>query len=237
MGYPFVPYRPSRPSADEAVARGRAFFEQLDARRSVRFFSGDPVPRESIELAIRAASTAPSGAHMQPWTFVVVDDPAIKREIRAAAEAEERRSYEQRMSPEWLAALAPLGTDPHKPYLEVAPYLVVVFEQSTGVDEHGAARKHYYVRESVGIACGMFIAALHAMGLSTLTHTPNPMGFLARILGRPKHERPFILFPIGWAADDALVPDLRRKSLDEVAVWNPRPREESPGDAGDEHVE
>jgi len=121
MGYPFVPYRPSRPSADEAVARGRAFFDQLDARRSVRFFSSDPVPRESIELAIRAASTAPSGAHMQPWTFVVVDDPAIKREIRAAAEAEERRSYEQRMSPEWLAALAPLGTDPHKPYLEVAP--------------------------------------------------------------------------------------------------------------------
>jgi nitroreductase len=220
--FPFIPYRPRRAPTDVALERGRAFLDHLDERRSVRHFSTDAVPREAIELAIRAASTAPSGAHMQPWTFVAIDDPAIKREIRIAAEQEEKRSYEERMPSEWLDALAPLGTDWHKPYLELAPYLVVVFEQVTGIDPDGNPRKHYYVRESVGIACGLFIAALHEMGLSTLTHTPNPMGFLSTILGRPKHERPFVLFPIGYPADDAMVPDLRRKSLDEVAVWNPR---------------
>lgn len=203
------------------IARGHEFFEQMDRRRSVREFSAAPVPREAIEWAIRTASTAPSGAHMQPWTFVAIDDPAIKREIRIAAEQEERKSYETRMPEQWRRALAPLGTDWHKPYLETVPYIVVVFEQTTGVDEAGEPRKHYYVRESVGIACGMFVAALHNMGLCTLTHTPNPMGFLTRILGRPAHEKPYILFPIGYAAAEATVPDLQRKSLDELCVWNP----------------
>ena len=222
--YPFVPYRPERLSHDESLRRGRAFYEKVDRRRSVRHFSDDPVPREAIELAIQAASTAPSGAHRQPWTFVAVDDPAIKTQIRIAAEAEERESYEGgRMPPEWLEALAPLGTDWHKPYLETVPWLVVCFEQIHGFYPDGRKRKNYYVRESVGLACGLFLAALHEMGLSTLTHTPSPMAFLTKILGRPKHERPFVLFPIGYPTADAKVPDLRRKSLDEVAVFNPKP--------------
>ncbi len=220
--YRFVPHCPPRSSDDELLARGAEFFARMDARRSVRAFSPDPVPREAIELAIRTASTAPSGAHRQPWRFVVVDDPQLKTAIREAAEAEERRSYEERMPDEWLAALAPLGTDWRKPYLEIAPYLVVVFECTVDVDAEGRTHKNYYVRESVGIACGLFVAALQTMGLCTLTHTPNPMGFLTRILGRPAHERPFVLFPVGHAAPDALVPDLRRKPLAEVAVWNPR---------------
>ena len=220
--YPFIPYRLARVPAELALARGRDFYERMNARRSVRHFSDESVPREAIELAIRTAGTAPSGAHCQPWTFVVVDDPAIKRRIRVAAEQEERQSYEGgRMSEEWLEALAPLGTDWHKPYLETAPYLVVVFEQAHGFFPDGRPRKHYYVRESVGIACGLFIAALHEMGLCTLTHTPSPMGFLRDILGRPRHERPFILFPVGYPAVEAQVPDLRRKAPEELMVWNP----------------
>lgn len=218
--FPFVPFAAPHVSNDEAVVRGRSFFEQLDSRRSVRHFSDEPVPREAIDWAIRAASTAPSGAHMQPWTFVAVDDPSLKREIRIAAEEEERKSYQTRMSDEWRRALAPLGTDWHKPYLEIAPHLVVVFEQTTGIDDAGQPRKHYYVRESVGIACGLFIAALHTMGLCTLTHTPNPMAFLGRILQRPANERAFILFPVGRPAPDAKVPDLQRKPLDAVRQWN-----------------
>lgn len=222
-GFPFVPLRVPAVGDDELVARGEAFFEHVDRRRSVRHFSDRPVPRAAIEWAIRAASTAPSGAHMQPWTFVAVDDPALKREIRLAAEDEERKSYETRMSPEWRRALAPLGTDWHKPYLETAPYLVVVFEQPTGADAAGQPRKHYYVKESVGIACGLFITALHTMGLCTLTHTPNPMGFLGRILRRPANERAFILFPVGHPAAEATVPDLVRKPLSDVCVWNGGP--------------
>ncbi len=195
----------------------------MESRRSVRFFSEEPVPRELIEIAIRTASSAPSGAHRQPWRFVAVDDPAIKREIRIAAEEEERATYEGgRMPDEWRQALAPLGTDWHKPYLETVPWLVVAFEEVHGVHTDGSARKNYYVKESVGIACGLFLAALQSMGLYTLTHTPSPMGFLREILDRPKNERPFILFPVGYAAPDATVPDLKRKSLDEVAIWNPR---------------
>ena len=216
----FLPYAFERIAIEEGLERGRAFFEEMDRRRSCRFFSDQPVPREAIELAIRTASTAPSGAHRQPWRFVAVSDPAIKREIRIAAEHEEKISYEGgRMPPEWLEALAPLGTDWHKPYLETVPWLVVVFEEVHGVTPDGTARKNYYVKESVGIACGLFVAALHRMGLSTLTHTPSPMGFLSKILERPKNEKPFILFPVGYPAPDATVPDLRRKSLDEVAVW------------------
>lgn len=225
--YPFVPYRPERLPEDESLRRGQAFYDKMDQRRSVRHFCEDPVPREAIELAIRTASTAPSGAHRQPWTFVAVDDAEVKKQIRIAAEAEERESYEGgRMPPEWLEALAPLGTDWHKPYLETVPWIVVGFEQIHGFYPDGRKRKNYYVRESVGLACGLFIAALHEMGLSTLTHTPSPMAFLTRILGRPKNERPFILFPVGYPAADATVPDLRRKSLDEVAVFNPQADED-----------
>ncbi|MCA9655380.1 MAG: nitroreductase family protein [Myxococcales bacterium] len=221
--FPFIPYRPDRIPPEEALRRGRELLERMDARRSVRHFSEEAVPREAIELAIRTASTAPSGAHRQPWRFVVVDDPELKREIRIAAEAEERQSYEGgRMSEEWREALAPLGTDWHKPYLETVPYLVVVFEQTHGHFPDGSPRKNYYVRESVGLACGLFITALHTMGLATLTHTPSPMGFLREILGRPRNERPFILFPVGYPATDAMVPDLRRKPLSEVMQWNPR---------------
>jgi nitroreductase len=206
------------------VRRARAFEEALSARRSVRTFSPEPVPRELVEIAIRSASTAPSGAHRQPWRFVAVDDPAIKHRIRGAAEHEERAFYEGgRMPPEWREALAPLGTGWRKPYLEIAPWLVTVFEEVSGVAPDGRPRKNYYVKESVGIACGLFIASLHVMGLATLTHTPSPMGFLREILGRPRNERPYILFPIGYPAEDAVVPELRRKTLEEVACWNPRP--------------
>ena len=215
-----IPYHHLRVQAAEALERAAAFRSELASRRSVRMFSADPVPRELIEHAIMTAASAPSGAHQQPWTFVAVSDPAIKRRIRVAAEAEERRNYEGgRMPPEWLAALAPLGTDWHKPFLEVAPWIVVVFEQVHGWFPNGSIRKHYYARESVGIACGLFIAAIHRMGLATLTHTPSPMGFLNRVLERPKNERPFVLLPVGYPADDCVVPDIRRKSLAEVAVF------------------
>ena len=216
----FVPYRPARLPEAEMLERARAFQEELDRRRSVREFSSDPVPRELIEIAIRSASTAPSGAHRQPWRFVVVGDPAVKREIRVAAEEEERESYlGGRMPPEWLEALAPLGTSWEKPFLETVPWLVVVFEEMFQLLPDGSKRKNYYPKESVGIACGLFLAALHHMGLATLTHTPSPMAFLSRILGRPANEKPFILFPVGYPAAGAEVPDLRRKSLDEISVW------------------
>lgn len=212
-----------RVPADETLRRARALYERMDRRRSVRDFAPDPVPREAIELAVRAASTAPSGAHRQPWRFVIVDDPAIRREIRIAAEEEEHESYVGgRMPPEWLEALLPLGTDWHKPFLETAPWLVVVFGELYGVGADGAKRKNYYVKESVGIACGLFISAIHEMGLATLTHTPSPMRFLNQILGRPENEKPFVLFPVGYPAEGCEVPDLARKPLDEVAVWNPK---------------
>jgi nitroreductase len=198
----------------------------MDTRRSIRAFSDEPVPREAVEYAIRAASTAPSGAHRQPWTFVLVGGDATKRQIRIAAEAEERMNYEGgRLPTRWREALEPLGTDWEKPFLETAPWLVVVFEQRYGTDEGGERSHNYYVKESVGIACGMFIAALHRIGLVTLTHTPSPMAFLTRILARPSNERPFILFPVGYPTADAQVPDLTRKSLDEVMVEVPDPGE------------
>ena len=215
-----IPYRPVRPTLDVMRARADALEARLDARRSVRHFAPDPVPRDLIEAAIRAASTAPSGAHRQPWTFVAVQDPETKRAIREAAEAEEHRSYVGGRMPEaWREALAPLGTDWRKPYLEIAPWLVVLFAQKHGVAADGAHVQHYYVRESCGIAAGFFIAALHELGLATLTHTPSPMTFLSRILDRPSHEQPFILFPVGFPAADAEVPDIARKPLDAVAVW------------------
>lgn len=206
----------------EMEARARAFHDRMDRRRSVRHFSPEPVPRELVEIAIRTASTAPSGAHRQPWRFVAVSDPEIKKAIRVAAEAEEHESYEGgRMPQDWLDALEPLGTDWEKPYLETAPWLVVVFAELWGVAPDGSKVKNYYVKESVGLACGLFIAALHEMGLATLTHTPSPMAFLSEILGRPRNEKPFILFPVGYPTDDAQVPTIERKDLDQVAVWNP----------------
>jgi len=215
-----VPYARPRLEASEALTRAREFRADMAARRSVRMFSADPVPRELIELAIMTAASAPSGAHQQPWTFVAVSDPDVKHRIRVAAEEEERRNYEGgRMPAEWRAALAPLGTDWQKPFLEIAPWLVVAFEQVHGSFPDGTVKKHYYARESVGIACGLFITAIHRMGLVTLTHTPSPMGFLARILERPRSERPFLLLPVGYPATDCTVPDLARKSLDEVALF------------------
>ena len=220
--YRGVPLDFERVPPEETLRRARELYRRMDRRRSVRAFAPDPVPREAIELAVRAASTAPSGAHRQPWRFVIVDDPAIRREIRIAAETEEHESYVGgRMPPEWIEALVPLGTDWQKPFLEIAPYLVVVFAELYGVDADGAKRKNYYVKESVGIACGLFVAAIHEMGLATLTHTPSPMRFLNEILGRPENEKPFILFPVGYPAEGCEVPDLERKSFDEVAIWNP----------------
>ncbi|MEM1271945.1 MAG: nitroreductase family protein [Bacteroidota bacterium] len=205
---------------EQMIERADAFYELMDRRRSIRFFSDKPVPRHLIERAIQTAGTAPSGAHRQPWTFVAIDDPEVKREIRTAAEAEEYESYTNRMNEEWLEALEPIGTNWQKPFLETAPYIVICFAQNHGFNEDGSRQKHYYVQESVGLACGMFIAALHNMGLVTLTHTPSPMRFLTNILGRPGNERPYILFPVGYPTEDATVPDFGRKPLDEILVWN-----------------
>ena len=184
-----------RKSEPEMLTLACGFFEEMNRRRSVRQFSADPVPRELIELAIRSASTAPSGAHRQPWRFVAVCDPEMKKQIRIAAEEEEKKSYEGRMPKEWLKALEPIGTNCQKPFLETVPWLVIVFAESYGLEPDGVREKNYYVQESVGIACGLFIAAIHHMGLATLTHTPSPMGFLSELLERPKNERPYILFP------------------------------------------
>ncbi len=218
--YPFVPFRAEPIPEAEMLRRGRDFYEHMNRRRSLRFFSSDPVPRACIEWAVRTAGTAPSGAHRQPWRFVAVADPRIKRRIREAAEAEERMGYEGgRFPPEWLEALAPLGTDWRKEFLEVAPWIVVCFREMHGRLPDGRKITNYYISESVGIACGLFIAAIHTMGLVTLTHTPNPMAFLSEILGRPENEKPFILFPVGYPARDAVVPDLRRKTLEEILTW------------------
>jgi iodotyrosine deiodinase len=218
-------YRPipldfQRLSEDDMLARGSAFLALMARRRSVRDFSPDPVPRSLIATAIATAHSAPSGANRQPWHFAAVGDAGVKREIRLAAEAEEREFYEGgRATPAWLAALAPLGTGWHKPFLETAPWLVAVFKEIHGVAPDGAPLANYYVNESVGIACGLFIAALHTCGLATLTHTPQPMRFLNRILQRPAHEKPFILFPVGYPAPDCQVPALEKKPLADVITW------------------
>lgn len=214
----FVSLEFERLDEREQLERSRSFLAGMRRRRSVRAFSTEPVPYELVANAVAAAGTAPSGAHQQPWTFVVVTDPDVKRRIRSAAEEEERRSYESRMPDEWLEALRPLGTDWRKPHIEDAPYVVVVFEQTYGRRSDGSKIKHYYVKESVGIAVGLLLASLHDAGLATLIHTPSPMGFLREILERPENERPYVVIPIGYPADGCTVPDLERKPLDEILV-------------------
>jgi iodotyrosine deiodinase len=205
-------------SPDQMLERSRAFAALMQRRRTVRQFSDRPVPQGVLEACLEAAGTAPSGANLQPWHFVVVSDPATKRAIRAAAEEEEAKFYKN-APPEWLAALAPLGTDEHKPYLETAPYLIAIFAQRHGTDAAGTRVPHYYVLESVGIATGILITACHQAGLVTLTHTPNPMGFLNRLLGRPSSERPVMLLVVGYPAPDARVPRIHRKPLQDIVTY------------------
>lgn len=204
---------------EEMTARAAAFYEENRRRRTVRAFADRPVDQPIIEHCLRAAGTAPNGANLQPWHFVVVSDPMVKRQIRLAAEAEEREFYGGRAPQEWLDALAPIGTDAHKPFLETAPYLIAIFAQAHGVAADGSKIKHYYVTESVGIATGILITALHYAGLATLTHTPSPMGFLNEILDRPANERPFLLLVVGYPAADATVPQITKKRLDEFVSF------------------
>ena len=217
-------YRPQafeleRLPAETALRRSRAFLALMQTRRSIRHFSLDPVAPELIENAIRTAGSAPSGANQQPWTFVVITSEETKRAIREAAEREEELLYRERASEEYLEAIRPIGTNAVKPHVTDAPVLIVVFEQPWRLED-GEKKKHYYVRESVGIAVGLMLASLHAAGLATLTHAPSPMGFLKDILGRPENERPFLLIPVGYSAADAEVPALTKKSLEEIAVFD-----------------
>lgn len=215
-----IPLNFERLTEDEMVTQGHSFRKLMARRRSVREFAPDPVPRDLVETAIAVANTAPSGANRQPWHFAAVSDPMVKAAIRGGAEAEEREFYEGgRATEEWLKALVPLGTDWRKPFLEIAPWLVVVFKQIHAVGADGSKLTNYYVNESVGIACGLFIAAIQQMGLATLTHTPQPMRFLTRILDRPDNERPYILFPIGYPHPDCEVPEISKKNLEEVSTW------------------
>ena len=206
-------------AADVMKRRAAEFYADIRRRRTVRQFSTRPVPREVIDDCLRAAGTAPSGANIQPWHFVVVSDPAIKQTIRAEAEKEEHEFYHHKAPQEWLDALAPLGTDEHKPFLEDAPYLIVIFAETYGVLPDGRKVKHYYAQESVGIATGLLIAAVHHAGLVSLTHTPSPMGFLNEILGRPAHERPFLILVTGYPAEGATVPAIAKKPLEQIATF------------------
>jgi iodotyrosine deiodinase len=216
-----IPYRVSRLSDEESLSRAREFAGEIRGRRSVRDFSPDPVPVEVVEEAIRAAGCAPSGANVQPWTFVVVSDPPTKRRIREGAEREEYDNYHGRMPEAWLEDLRPLQTDWRKEFLETAPHLVVVFRQDYRVLPDGRRKPNYYISESVGIACGFFLAAIHRAGLAALTHTPSPMGFLSEILGRPRNEKPYLLIPVGHPAPGARVPDIERKPFSEICVRFP----------------
>ena len=214
----FITYRPARLTPAETLHQADQFFKLMDGRRSVRHFSDEPISDAVIDNLIRTASTAPSGAHKQPWTFCVVKDPKMKSAIRVAAEEEEKENYNGRMPPEWLEDLEPLDTDWRKEFLEIAPCLIVVFKRAYEPKPDGGKRKNYYVEESVGIACGFLLAAARHAGLVTLTHTPSPMNFLVRTLQRPENERPFLLIPIGYPAENCEVPDLVRKPLEEVLV-------------------
>ncbi len=216
--HPFRPFYFENPPTDP-LAAATGFYDEMNGRRSLREFSDRPVDRAVIQKILMTASTAPSGANKQPWTFCAVSDPVIKKEIRLAAEKEEAENYAGRMSEEWLRDLAPLGTDEHKPFLETAPWLIVVFKKSYDLGPAGDQRKNYYVSESVGIACGFLLAAVHRAGLVALTHTPSPMNFLQKILGRPANEKAFLLIPVGFPAEGAMVPDIKRKEEEGVLVW------------------
>ncbi len=215
----FTLYNHTQPDSGDSLKKSKSYYEWLDSRRSIREFSSKPVSKEVIENIIKSASTAPSGAHKQPWTFCAISNPEIKSEIRKAAEKEEYENYNSRMSEEWLEDLKPFATNWEKPFLEIAPWLIVVCSKSYDLDEHGEKLNNYYVKESVGLACGMLLTAIHNAGLCALTHTPSPMNFLAKILDRPKNERPFLLIPVGYPADNCMVPDLRRKPLKEISEW------------------
>ncbi|MBG6063658.1 nitroreductase [Flavobacterium sp. CG_9.1] len=217
--YPYLRYRKPLLSETEMLERSASFYEDMDSRRSVREFSDKAVPKAVIENLIKTASTAPSGAHKQPWTFCVIENPEIKKQIRIAAEQEELLSYESRMSSDWLEDLKPLGTDWHKPFLETAPYLIVVFKRSYELDADGNKKTNYYVQESVGIAVGFLLSAIHNAGLVSLTHTPSPMNFLTKTLKRPINEKPFLLIPVGYPAEECWVPDIQRKDLAAISVF------------------
>lgn len=214
----FIPFEFTSLDESEQMQRALEYYQRCSRRRSVREFSDRPVRKEILELVLKTAGTAPSGANKQPWRFVVVTDPKLKRQIRVAAEAEEKESYERRMSKEWLDDLAPLGTNWHKEFLEIAPALIVVFSLPFA-KEGDETRKHYYVKESVGIAAGFLLAAIHNAGLVALTHTPSPMDFLQNILGRPENEKPFLLVPVGYPKEGTRIPDIKRKEPDQFIVW------------------
>jgi nitroreductase len=214
-----VLYKENALSKEELIVKSEAFYKHLDERRSVREYADTPVPKEVIETLIKTASTAPSGAHKQPWTFCVVSNPLLKTKIREAAEAEEKESYESRMSDRWLKDLEPMGTNMYKPFLEDAPWLIIVFKKVHDLDSDGKKVNNYYVNESVGIAAGMLITAIHNAGLVTLTHTPSPMNFLAKLLGRPSNERAFLLLPVGYPKTPTYVPDIERKPIEAISEF------------------
>ena len=216
--YPYIEYTRESYSEAEMLKRSKEFYQWMDKRRTVRDFSDKPIPKEVIENILLAASTAPSGAHMQPWTFCVVTNPELKKQIRAAAEKEEYDSYNGRMTEEWLDDLAPLGTNWEKPFLEVAPALIIVFKRAYEFVDN-KKKNNYYVTESVGLATGFLLAAIHNAGLVALTHTPSPMNFLCKLLARPANERPFLLIPVGYLANNTQVPDLKRKTIEEIDVF------------------
>lgn len=218
-GHPFIYYTKQEYSPKEMEERSSQFLSFMNKRRSVRHFSDKPVSKEVIDNIICTASTAPSGANRQPWTFCVVSNPEIKKIIREAAEKEEYESYHNRMNEEWLNDLAPLQTDWKKPFLEKAPYLIIVFRRSYDIGEDKKKQQNYYVNESCGIACGFLLTAIHHAGLAALTHTPSPMNFLSKILGRPENEKPFLLIPVGYVAEECYVPDIPKKSLEDVCVY------------------
>ncbi|MBK6372146.1 MAG: nitroreductase family protein [Saprospiraceae bacterium] len=217
--YPFITYSKEAYDIEEMESRSHKFLETMDSRRSVRDFSDKEIPESVIENILLTASTAPSGAHKQPWTFCVVKDPEIRKQIRIAAEKEERESYDHRMTEEWLKDLEPIGTDWNKPFLEIAPYLIVVFKRSYEIEENNHKHQNYYVTESCGIACGFLLAAIHHAGLVALTHTPSPMNFLSKILNRPINEKPFLLIPVGYPVEECWVPDIKRKGISEICNW------------------
>jgi nitroreductase len=217
-GYSFLKFASENITTEALIEKSEAIYSLISARRSIREFSDREVPVEVLNNCILAASSAPSGANKQPWTFCLVRDPILKKKIRDAAEKEEYESYNGRMSSEWIEDLKPLGTDWHKPFLETAPYLIVVFRRIFEFESDGRKHPNYYVQESVGIACGFLLAALHQTGLSALTHTPSPMSFLSKLLNRPENEKPFLLIPVGFAAEDCWVPDIGRKSLEEICI-------------------